>query len=185
MRKVLSIFSILTMAIALTACGADEEKKSQKEDKAKTEVSDKHKEKSKENKKKEKEENKTQANEVTTNTDNSANQVTQEASETTDNTTNQGVQESTVSNQNNVSTQAPQQNQNDISQASSNYNQEAQANGKIDLNSMPATDFTTEGMSPQAQKEIEDLTYQKDFQGLPQEEYNNRVSDIMNRENGY
>ncbi|PTF37817.1 hypothetical protein [Staphylococcus chromogenes] len=170
MRKALSIFSILTMAFALTACGAEEEKKIQKEDKTKTEVSDKHKEKSKENKKKEKEENKTQANEVTTNTDNSA---------------NQGAQEAAVSNQNNMSTQAPQQNQNDISQASSNYNQETQANGKIDLNSMPATDFTTEGMSPQAQKEIEDLTYQKDFQGLPQEEYNNRVSDIMNRENGY
>ncbi|WP_432371370.1 hypothetical protein [Staphylococcus chromogenes] len=181
MRKALSIFSILTMAFALTACGADEEKKSQKENKTKTEVSDKHKE----NKKKEKEENKTQANEVTTNTDNSANQVTQETSETTDNTTNQGAQEAAVSNQNNMSTQAPQQNQNDISQASSNYHQETQANGKIDLNSMPATDFTTEGMSPQAQKEIEDLTYQKDFQGLPQEEYNNRVSDIMNRENGY
>lgn len=90
-----------------------------------------------------------------------------------------------MSNQNNVSTQAPQQNQNESSQTTSNYNQETQTNEKIDLNSMPATDFTTEGMSPQAQKEIEDLTYQKDFQGLPQEEYNNRVSDIMNRENGY
>lgn len=57
--------------------------------------------------------------------------------------------------------------------------------GKVDLNRGPATGFTTEGMSPQAQKEIEDLTYQKDFEGLPQKEYNDRVSEIMNRENGY
>ncbi|MBY7665444.1 hypothetical protein [Staphylococcus agnetis] len=57
--------------------------------------------------------------------------------------------------------------------------------GKVDLNRGPATGFTTEGMSPQAKKEIEDLTYQKDFEGLPQKEYNDRVSAIMNREKGY
>ncbi|WP_086427873.1 hypothetical protein [Staphylococcus cornubiensis] len=54
---------------------------------------------------------------------------------------------------------------------------------KIDLNSLPPTDFSTEGMSEQAKKQIEELTIQKDFQGLPQEEYNDRVSEIINNEN--
>ncbi|UXS20690.1 hypothetical protein [Staphylococcus delphini] len=53
----------------------------------------------------------------------------------------------------------------------------------IDLNSLPPTDFSTEGMSEQAKKQIEELTIQKDFQGLPQEVYNDKVSEIINNEN--
>lgn len=48
---------------------------------------------------------------------------------------------------------------------------------------MPPTDFSTEGMSEQAQRQIEELTIQKDFHGLPQEEYNDRVSEIINNDN--
>ncbi|MBA8772863.1 hypothetical protein [Staphylococcus coagulans] len=53
---------------------------------------------------------------------------------------------------------------------------------KVDLNSMPPTDFSTEGMSEQAQRQIEELTIQKDFHGLPQEEYNDSVSEIINND---
>ncbi len=53
---------------------------------------------------------------------------------------------------------------------------------KVDLNSMPPTDFSTEGMSEQAQRQIEELTIQKDFHGLPQEEYNDSISEIINND---
>ncbi|AKS69641.1 hypothetical protein RN70_09080 [Staphylococcus schleiferi] len=53
---------------------------------------------------------------------------------------------------------------------------------KVDLNSMPPTDFSTEGMSEQAQRQIEELTIQKDFHGLTQEEYNDSVSEIINND---
>ena len=43
-----------------------------------------------------------------------------------------------------------------------------------DLNSLPGGDFTTEGMSKDAQIQIEELTRQK--------EYNDQVSVIMNSE---
>ncbi|MBF0812812.1 hypothetical protein IR133_03700 [Staphylococcus saprophyticus] len=55
-------------------------------------------------------------------------------------------------------------------------------NQNIDLNNMPAGDFSTEGMSEEAKKKINELTRQKDFEGLSQEEYNDRVSEIMNQE---
>ncbi|PWZ43129.1 hypothetical protein DD862_14300, partial [Staphylococcus pseudintermedius] len=76
--------------------------------------------------------------------------------------------------QNNNGYQQPEQ------QTSQNYvpqqNTQVQENEKqkVDLNSMPPTDFSTEGMSEQAQREIEELTIQKDFHGLPQVEYNDR-----------
>lgn len=54
---------------------------------------------------------------------------------------------------------------------------------KVDLNNMPPTDFSTEGMSEQAQKQIEELTMQKDYHGLSQREYNDRVSEIINNDN--
>lgn len=47
---------------------------------------------------------------------------------------------------------------------------------------MPAGDFSTEGMSEEAQNEIDKLTRQKDFEGLSQEKYNDSVSEIMNDE---
>lgn len=60
--------------------------------------------------------------------------------------------------------------------------QNEQTEQQIDLNSMPATDFSTNRMSEEAQQQIQDLTKQKDFEGLPQEEYNDKVSEIMNNE---
>lgn len=63
-----------------------------------------------------------------------------------------------------------------------NQNENADQNQKIDLNKMPAGDFSTEGMSEEAKNKIEELTRQKDFEGLSQEEYNDRVSEIMNEE---
>lgn len=63
-----------------------------------------------------------------------------------------------------------------------NQNENTDQNQKIDLNKMPAGDFSTEGMSEEAKYKIEKLTRQKDFEGLSQEEYNDRVSEIMNEE---
>ncbi len=54
-------------------------------------------------------------------------------------------------------------------------------NGQYTGNELPA-DFTTEGMSPEAQNKIDSLTRQKDFEGLPQEEYNRQVFEIMNNQ---
>ncbi len=48
---------------------------------------------------------------------------------------------------------------------------------------MPPTDFSTERMSEQAQRQIEELTIQKDFHGLPQEEHNDKVSESINNNN--
>ncbi|WP_427707606.1 hypothetical protein [Staphylococcus parequorum] len=53
---------------------------------------------------------------------------------------------------------------------------------EIDLNRLLGGDFTTEGMSKDAQIQIEELTRQKDFERLPQKEYNDQVSTIMNSE---
>ncbi|RIL93644.1 hypothetical protein BUY80_13280 [Staphylococcus equorum] len=63
-----------------------------------------------------------------------------------------------------------------------NKNENTNQNQKIDLNKMHAGDFSTEGMSEEAKNKIEELTRQKDFEGLSQEEYNDRVSEIMNEE---
>ena len=63
-----------------------------------------------------------------------------------------------------------------------NHNENTDQNQKIDLNKMPAGGFSTEGMSEEAKNKIEELTRQKDFEGLSQEEYNDRVSEIMNEE---
>lgn len=63
-----------------------------------------------------------------------------------------------------------------------NQNENTDQNQKIDLNKMPAGDFSTEGMSEEAKNKIEELTRQKDFEGLSQVEYNDRVSEIMNEE---
>src|SRR5699024_3012294 len=63
-----------------------------------------------------------------------------------------------------------------------NQNENPGQNQKIDLNSMPAGDFSTEGMSEEAQNEIDKLTRQKDFEGLSQEKHNDSLSEIMNDE---
>lgn len=63
-----------------------------------------------------------------------------------------------------------------------NHNENTDQNQKIDLNKMPAGSFSTEGMSEEAKNKIEELTRQKEFEGLSQEEYNDRVSEIMNEE---
>lgn len=65
-----------------------------------------------------------------------------------------------------------------------NQYENTKQNQKMDLNKMPGGDFSTEGMSEGAQNQIEELTKQKDFEDLSQEEYNDRVSEIMNNEMG-
>ena len=79
--------------------------------------------------------------------------------------------------------QQPQQQlpQNSVPQQNAQVQQNKKQ--KVDLNNMPPTDFSTEGMSEQAQKQIEELTMQKDYHGLSQREYNDRVSEIINNDN--
>lgn len=81
------------------------------------------------------------------------------------------------------SVQQPQQQlpQNSVPQQNAQVQQNKKQ--KVDLNNMPPTDFSTEGMSEQAQKQIEELTMQKDYHGLSQREYNDRVSEIINNDN--
>ncbi|MCD8800694.1 hypothetical protein K1Y24_01830 [Mammaliicoccus sciuri] len=65
--------------------------------------------------------------------------------------------------------------------SSGNIVEKTDENGQYIVNELLA-DFTTEGMSPEAQNKIDSLTRQKDFEGLPQEEYNRQVFEIMNNE---
>lgn len=81
-----------------------------------------------------------------------------------------------MNNQEQQTTQTPVE-----SQEQATTEQETQKQ-QIDLNQFPGGDFSTEGMSDDAQKQIEELSRQKDFESLPQEEYNDRVSEIMNNE---
>ena len=79
------------------------------------------------------------------------------------------------------SQQTPAQSQEQAPMANEQPTQEQQRR-EIDLNRLPNGDFSTEGMSKDAQMQIEELTRQKDFEGLPQKEYNDQVSAIMNSE---
>ncbi|MEY8602947.1 hypothetical protein AALK46_04425 [Staphylococcus nepalensis] len=88
--------------------------------------------------------------------------------------------ENNIPKANNVSNEEYEQLLNEQVQKIANEN--PGQNQKIDLNSMPAGDFSTEGMSEEAQNEIDKLTRQKDFEGLSQEKHNDSVSEIMNDE---
>ncbi|MCE5558935.1 hypothetical protein JL916_13625 [Staphylococcus pseudintermedius] len=158
------MFLLFTSLLVLSACGNEKE-----EPKKENQAKEKKVDKDKENRKKKDKEN--QDKEV-------AKQPQQQSDE------QPKSQEQTVEQpQNNNGYQQPEQ------QTSQNYvpqqNTQVQENEKqkVDLNSMPPTDFSTEGMSEQAQRQIEELTIQKDFHGLPQVEYNDRVSEIINNDN--
>ncbi|HDC8405125.1 TPA: hypothetical protein O9M78_002511 [Staphylococcus aureus] len=154
MKRLLGL--LLASTLVLVACGNDENK-----EESKKEVKSKEKkiEKEKENKSK-----KDKEKEV----------ATQQQSD------NQTVEQPQSQEQ---SVQQPQQQlpQNSVPQQNAQVQQNKKQ--KVDLNNMPPTDFSTEGMSEQAQKQIEELTMQKDYHGLSQREYNDRVSEIINNDN--
>ncbi|HHC5994043.1 TPA: hypothetical protein ACN4WP_002379 [Staphylococcus aureus] len=153
MKRLLGL--LLASTLVLVACGNDENK-----EESKKEVKSKEKkiEKEKENKSK-----KDKEKEV----------ATQQPD-------NQTVEQPQSQEQ---SVQQPQQQlpQNSVPQQNAQVQQNKKQ--KVDLNNMPPTDFSTEGMSEQAQKQIEELTMQKDYHGLSQREYNDRVSEIINNDN--
>lgn len=161
------MFLLFTSLLVLSACGNEKE-----EPKKENQAKEKKVDKDKENRKKKDKENQDK-------------EVVKQSKQQSDEQPNS--QEQTVEQpqqpQNNNGYQQPEQ------QTSQNYvpqqNTQVQENEKqkVDLNSMPPTDFSTEGMSEQAQREIEELTIQKDFHGLPQVEYNDRVSEIINNDN--
>lgn len=154
MKRLLSL--LLASTLVLIACGNDENKEeSKKEVKSKEKKIDKEKEKENKSKKEKEKEVATQQPD---------NQIAEQPQS----------QEQAV--------QQPQQQtlQNSIPQQNAQVQQNEKQ--KVDLNSMPPTDFSTEGMSEQAQKQIEELSMQKDYHGLSQKEYNDRVSEIINNE---
>ncbi|EHJ07530.1 hypothetical protein [Staphylococcus simiae] len=53
---------------------------------------------------------------------------------------------------------------------------------KVDLNNLPALDFSINGMSREHQKQVNQLSIQKDNGEINQHEYNEKVSAIMNNE---
>lgn len=65
-------------------------------------------------------------------------------------------------------------------QLSSLNNWTEQMGGKVDLNQSPYTDFDISWLSEERQRLINDLAHEKDFGGLSQYDFNNRVSAIMN-----
>lgn len=153
MKRLLGL--LLASTLVLVACGNDENK-----EESKKEVKSKEKkiEKEKENKSK-----KDKEKEV----------ATQQQPD------NQTVEQPQSQEQ---SVQQPQQQlpQNSVPQQNAQVQQNKKQ--KVDLNNMPPTDFL-QGMSEQAQKQIEELTMQKDYHGLSQREYNDRVSEIINNDN--
>ncbi|MBA8760771.1 hypothetical protein GWK87_11065 [Staphylococcus schleiferi subsp. coagulans] len=158
------IFLLFASILVLSACGGNEKKEEPKKD---TQSKEKKVDKDKGNKK---EKDKEVAKQPKQQADEQPKSLEQTVELTQQQTQNNGYQQ-------------PEQ------QASQNYvpqqNTQVQQSEKqrVDLNSMPPTDFSTEGMSEQAQRQIEELTIQKDFHGLPQEEYNDRVSEIINNDN--
>lgn len=65
-------------------------------------------------------------------------------------------------------------------QLSSLNNWIEQMGGKVDLNQSPYADFDISWLSEERQRLINDLAHEKDFGGLSQYDFNNRVSAIMN-----
>nr|EKH2172970.1 hypothetical protein [Staphylococcus pseudintermedius] len=156
------MFLLLTSLLVLSACGNEKEKEEPKK-----ETKSKEKKVDKENKKKQDKEVVKQSKQQSDEQPNSQEQTVEQPQQPQNNNGYQQPEQQTSQNY------VPQQN----TQVQENEKQ------KVDLNSMPPTDFSTEGMSEQAQREIEELTIQKDFHGLPQVEYNDRVSEIINNDN--
>lgn len=188
MKKLLLALSI-TGALLLTAC-SNEEEKTKESTKDKTEQADKKKDTEKEDKakasdKESTEEPATQQEQPSVEEqpvqDEQAPKVAQEPSQQAfveEQQAEQPIQKEEQVTQEDPVEQAP------VQSVEGQSTQETESE-KIDLNELPAGDFSTEGMSPGAKQQIEDLSNQKDNEGLDQEEYNDRVSDIMNEEMGY
>ncbi|HAR5710605.1 TPA: hypothetical protein I1471_001430 [Staphylococcus pseudintermedius] len=156
------MFLLFASLLVLSACGNEKEKEEPKK-----ETKSKEKKVDKENKKKQDKEVVKQSEQQSDEQPNSQEQTVEQPQQPQNNNGYQQPEQQTSQNY------VPQQN----TQVQENEKQ------KVDLNSMPPTDFSTEGMSEQAQREIEELTIQKDFHGLPQVEYNDRVSEIINNDN--
>ncbi|GAB0321415.1 hypothetical protein [Staphylococcus pseudintermedius] len=158
------MFLLFTSLLVLSACGNEKEKE---EPKKENQAKEKKVDKDKENRKKKDKEVVKQSKQQSDEQPNSQEQTVEQPQQPQNNNGYQQPEQQTSQNY------VPQQN----TQVQENEKQ------KVDLNSMPPTDFSTEGMSEQAQREIEELTIQKDFHGLPQVEYNDRVSEIINNDN--
>ncbi|HCA7423960.1 TPA: hypothetical protein K8018_001580, partial [Staphylococcus pseudintermedius] len=144
------MFLLFSSLLVLSACGNEKEKEEPKK-----ETKSKEKKVDKENKKKQDKEVVKQSKQQSDEQPNSQEQTVEQPQQPQNNNGYQQPEQQTSQNY------VPQQN----TQVQENEKQ------KVDLNSMPPTDFSTEGMSEQAQREIEELTIQKDFHGLPQVEY--------------
>ncbi|MDG0821704.1 MAG: hypothetical protein L0L09_13640 [Staphylococcus equorum] len=169
MKKIL--FLILATFLVLAACGNEEESKLDDTKETKSE----DKESTKDDK--ESDEEKDKSDEKQKSDDKSSEEVA-----TQDESTEEAQSQEQVNTQEQQSTQqAPVQSQEQVPVADEQATQEQQRT-EIDLNSLPGGDFTTEGMSKDAQMQIEELTRQKDFERLPQKDYNDQVSAIMNSE---
>lgn len=183
MKKLLFLF--LASFLVLAACGNEEESKldDTKETKSEDKGSDEEKDKSDEKQKsddKSSEEVATQ-DEITEEAQSQEQVNTQEQQSTQQPAqSQQQTQQAPVQSQE-QSQQTPAQSQEQAPMANEQPTQEQQRR-EIDLNRLPNGDFSTEGMSKDAQMQIEELTRQKDFEGLPQKEYNDQVSAIMNSE---
>ncbi|KIJ87101.1 MULTISPECIES: hypothetical protein [Staphylococcus] len=167
MKKLL--FLLLSCFLVLAACSHSEEKHSKN-------TKESHSDKSQKTKSNKKIENKDQPNNQSKTEDaNSDEQPSSEPASTQNEQNEVAVSTEEPSNEipSNVTPDTAEDNQ---------VQQPTQTKQQIDLNSMPATDFSTDRMSEEAQQQIQDLTKQKDFEGLPQEEYNDKVSEIMNNE---
>lgn len=224
MKRILSL--VLVSFLVLSACGNNEESKSESNDKKpsqdKENKKDNDKKSAKNNNNKDSEKNKTKeskdkSNQVAEQQNNQPNNNAQQVSNNNDGRTIQGNRpfggvipngmtheeystlEQNIPNMDSVSNEEYQrqldeqlqtivnENNHSIETPMGTYepnvqNNTTEQNQNIDLNHMPAGDFTTEGMSEEAKNKINELTRQKDFEGLPQEEYNDRVSEIMNQE---
>ncbi|OEK66768.1 hypothetical protein AST00_04855 [Staphylococcus equorum] len=171
MKKIL--FLILASFLVLAACGNEEESKLDDTKETKSE----DKESTKDDK--ESDEEKDKSDEKQKSDDKSSEEVA-----TQDESTEEAQSQEQVNTQEQQSTQQPVQSQEQTQQAPVADEQptQEQQRTEIDLNRLPGGDFTTEGMSKDAQMQIEELTRQKDFEGLPQKDYNDQVSAIMNSE---
>ncbi|MDK9864842.1 MULTISPECIES: hypothetical protein [Staphylococcus] len=142
----------LLLASFLVLDACGNEEESKADDKKETKSSDKESKKDDKEKESDKEKSYDDSNEGVAKPDKNANQLQEQINTQEQQNTKQSVQS------------------------------QEQQRREIDLNRLPGGDFTTEGMSKDAQMQIEELTRQKDFEGLPQKEYNDQVSAIMNSE---
>lgn len=173
MKKLL--FLLLVSFLVSAACGQDESKTEDKKESKSSLNDDKKKDKNK----KSNDETKDTSNATNTQQNNTQQANTEQQTQNFEQrqSTQEPIQsQEQMNNQEQQTTQTPLESQEQQTTELETQNQ------KIDLNQFPGGDFSTEGMSEDAQKQIEELSRQKDYEGLPQKEYNDQVSEIMNNE---